>query len=125
MLVAPGVPEPAERELMKEICQMYGKVIHTWQVDLHPLPIGPPKLMMSVTRRELVRQELMKQKEKLTGISSEERAEKRKGIECGEKAEGADAWEQEGLGVQFAPIYVELRPPVLADQATFSKPKAK
>lgn len=49
-LVAPGIPEVAETELMKKLVTTYGKTWHTWQVDRgDKLPLGLPKLMMGFT----------------------------------------------------------------------------
>ena len=49
-LIAPGIPEPAEKELMKKLVGTYGKTWHTWHTDLHKqLPLGVPQLMMGFT----------------------------------------------------------------------------
>ena len=32
-LIAPGLPEPAEHELMETIASTYGKTWHTWDTD--------------------------------------------------------------------------------------------
>jgi len=50
-----GVPdmawEVAEKEEMKAVIELYGKVYHLWQVDKgHELPLGPPQLMTSYTQ---------------------------------------------------------------------------
>ena len=43
LLVAPEVPEPAERPHMAALVGTYGKTIHTWQVDRgDALPLGMP-----------------------------------------------------------------------------------
>ena len=40
-LVAPGIPDVAEKELMKKLVSTYGKTWHTWHTDRHrELPIG-------------------------------------------------------------------------------------
>ncbi|PNW84625.1 hypothetical protein CHLRE_03g151850v5 [Chlamydomonas reinhardtii] len=50
MLIAPGVPGPAEDADMAKVINTYGKTWHTWQVDRgDPLPLGPPQLMMAYT----------------------------------------------------------------------------
>ena len=49
-LIAPGIPQAAERELMKKLVGTYGKTWHTWHTDLHKqLPLGVPQLMMGFT----------------------------------------------------------------------------
>src|SRR5689334_16037797 len=46
-LIAPGIPEAAEHELMEKLVGTYGKTIHTWHTDRKmALPIGTPKIMM-------------------------------------------------------------------------------
>ena len=47
---------------------MYGKIIHTWEIDKSPLlPLGPPKLMTSLTDASQVQEQLMTEKDVLTG----------------------------------------------------------
>ena len=49
-LIAPGIPEVAEHELMKKLIGTYGKTWHTWHTDLQKaLPLGVPQLMMGFT----------------------------------------------------------------------------
>jgi Protein of unknown function (DUF1264) len=60
---------------------MYGKIIHTWEIDRHPqLPLGPPKLMTSVTAEWQLDAKLMADKDAVTGVSSEERSKSRADI---------------------------------------------
>src|SRR4051794_34454221 len=55
-LVAPGLPEVAERAFLKELMNSYGKTWHTWHTGRHDgepgdrLPLGPPMLMWSFNR---------------------------------------------------------------------------
>jgi Protein of unknown function (DUF1264) len=57
-LVAPGLPEAAERALMKLLINSYGKTWHTWHTGrhdgacppAHPLPYGDANLMWSFNR---------------------------------------------------------------------------
>jgi hypothetical protein len=55
-LVAPGLPEVAERAFLKELMNSYGKTWHTWHTGRHDgepgdrLPLGTPKLMWSFNR---------------------------------------------------------------------------
>lgn len=55
-LVAPGLPEVAEKALCKILINSYGKTWHTWHTGRHDdsrgpnLPIGDPKLMWSFNR---------------------------------------------------------------------------
>ncbi|WP_114789026.1 DUF1264 domain-containing protein [Niabella yanshanensis] len=51
-LIEPGVPEPAETELMKKLVSTYGKTIHTLHTDQQrSLPTGAPMIMMGFTKR--------------------------------------------------------------------------
>jgi uncharacterized membrane protein len=55
-LVAPGLPETAEKSLMKKLLNGYGKTWHTWHTGRHDdgsghdLPLGEPMLMWSFNR---------------------------------------------------------------------------
>ena len=55
-LIAPGLPDAAEHELMKLLVNSYGKTWHTWHSGRHDqgpgdhLPMGDPKLMWSFNR---------------------------------------------------------------------------
>src|SRR5690606_27073843 len=49
-LIAPGLPDVAEHELMEKLVHTYGKTWHTWHSDLDKaLPWGVPQLMMGFT----------------------------------------------------------------------------
>ena len=50
VLVAPGIPELAERVYFKDLVSTYGKTFHTWQIDRDEFPYGAPQLMMSFTQ---------------------------------------------------------------------------
>jgi hypothetical protein len=55
-LVAPGLPDIAERAFQKRHANSYGKTWHTWHTGRHdqgpgdPLPLGDPMLMWSFNR---------------------------------------------------------------------------
>ena len=55
-LIAPGLPDAAEKELMKLLINSYGKTWHTWHTGRHDqgpgdrLPLGDPRLMWSFNR---------------------------------------------------------------------------
>lgn len=55
-LVAPGLPEPAEKAFFERLVNSYGKTWHTWHTGRHDgapgssLPLGDPKLMWSFNR---------------------------------------------------------------------------
>lgn len=92
-LIAPGLPETAERELMKKLAGTYGKTWHTWQVDRgDELPLGIPQLMMSFTADGQVQESLVQERDARYGVSSEDRRELRSGIPNPGTVPGADAW---------------------------------
>ena len=64
---------------MNEIVNMYGKIISTWQSDLHALPIGPPQIMVSLTQPHMVDAAALAEQQRQTGISVGERKKQREG----------------------------------------------
>jgi hypothetical protein len=55
-LVAPGLPDAAEKAFLRRLVNSYGKTWHTWHTGRHdgepgdPLPMGDPMLMWSFNR---------------------------------------------------------------------------
>lgn len=59
-LIAPGIPEAAEHELMEKLVSTYGKTIHTWHTDQQrELPIGSPMIMMGFTKDGQLKEQLI------------------------------------------------------------------
>ena len=79
MLQMPGLPELMERPLMHEVAHMYGKIISTWQSDIHALPIGSPQIMVSLTQPDMVDKAQLAEQERQTGIKVEDRRQQREG----------------------------------------------
>jgi hypothetical protein len=101
-LIAPGVPEVAERALMTRLVSTYGKTWHTWHTDRHKeLPLGVPQLMMGFTADGQVNADMVTARDKRFGIDSAEKKKDRESIRAPEIAEGADAW-QRGKVMQIA-----------------------
>lgn len=96
-LVAPGIPEVAENELMQKLVTTYGKTWHTWQVDRgDALPLGLPKLMMGFTQDGQANSAMVQQRDKDFEIdSTKKKATRAEKIKPGEIAPGADAWQKE------------------------------
>jgi hypothetical protein len=70
-LVAPGLPEVAEKELMRSKMNSYGKTWHVWMTgEGHKLPIGKPMLAWSFSRDREARPGLVEDRDKKMGISS-------------------------------------------------------
>lgn len=71
-LTAPGIPERAEKELMRGKMNSYGKTWHVWHTGAegHPgdaLPLGEPMLAWSFNRDGELQPDLMKAHERRTG----------------------------------------------------------
>ena len=63
-LVAPGIPEPAEKALMKSKMNSYGKTWHVWMTDRgDKLPLGDPMLAWSFNRDGEVRPKLVEDRD--------------------------------------------------------------
>lgn len=92
-LIAPGVPEAAERELMKKLVNTYGKTWHTWQVDRgDALPLGIPQLMMAPVEDGLISPALIAERDEYLGTDTNEKRRSRADIPDPAIAPGADAW---------------------------------
>eukprot|EP00878_Enallax_costatus_P006065 GHUV01006361.1.p1 GENE.GHUV01006361.1~~GHUV01006361.1.p1 ORF type:complete len:254 (+),score=59.32 GHUV01006361.1:1875-2636(+) len=65
MLQSPGMPAAGFKPLLEGIVDMYGKTIHTWQIDASStLPVGAPQLMMSFIKDGQLKPELQRGFEK-------------------------------------------------------------
>ncbi|KAL6300528.1 DUF1264-domain-containing protein [Sparassis latifolia] len=94
----------AEQPAILEIYKTYGKTIHTWAVDISPdLPLGPPNLMASYTGDgQGPPEEMLKARDKKSGMSTAERRKLRAGyLPPYTKLGGADQWEKTGRGLVF------------------------
>jgi hypothetical protein len=93
-LIAPGIPEAAEHELMEKLIGTYGKTIHTWHTDQKTaLPVGTPQIMMGFTADGQIDPAMVAARDKRFGISSEEKNANRADIPAPAIARGADAWQ--------------------------------
>jgi hypothetical protein len=93
-LIAPGIPEAAEHELMEKLVGTYGKTIHTWHTDQKTaLPVGTPQIMMGFTADGQIDPAMVAARDERFGISSEEKKANRADIPAPAIARGADAWQ--------------------------------
>jgi hypothetical protein len=100
-LIAPGIPEVAEKALMTKLIGTYGKTFHTWHTDLHKtLPLGVPQVMMGFVADGQADTEMVAERDRRFGISSEEKKKNRADIPTPSIDPGADAW-QKGNIVQL------------------------
>ena len=94
-LIAPGIPDVAEHELMEKLVSTYGKTIHTWHTDQQrTLPIGAPMVMMGSTKDGQIRPELVQARDARFKISTMETKKKRADIPMPKIDPMANAWER-------------------------------
>jgi len=100
-LIAPGIPQMAEHELMEKLIHTYGKTWHTWHTDLHQdLPLGVPQLMMGFTADGQADAAMVASRDKRFGIDSAEKRKNRQNIPASAIDAGANGW-QHGKTVQI------------------------
>ena len=94
-LIAPGIPEVAEHELMEKLVNTYGKTIHTWHTDQErSLPLGSPMIMMGFTKDGQLHKDLLDARDKRFKVSSAENRKKRADIKALPIDPMADAWQK-------------------------------
>jgi hypothetical protein len=129
-LIAPGIPDVAEHELMEKLIGTYGKTLHTWHTDLHKtLPLGVPQVMMGFTADGQVDPTIVATRDERFKISSADKKKNRADIVAPAIDPGADAW-QKGKTVQIQdPTGTEHTSPhgaqTDAPHPTTSKPATK
>lgn len=92
-LIAPGIPEAAERQLMERLVGTYGKTWHTWHTDEgKSLPLGVPQLMMGFTADGQADAAMVAARDQRFGVVSAHKREQRGAIPAPPVDAGADAW---------------------------------
>ena len=100
-LIAPGIPDVAEHELMEKIVGTYGKTWHTWHTDQEQeLPLGIPMLMMGFTSDGQADEARVRDRDGRFGVSSADKREQRNDIVAPAVDADADAW-QKGIAPQL------------------------
>ena len=84
-LVAPGLPDVAEKAFLKLLMNSYGKTWHLWHTrhDLGPgdrLPLGDPELMWSFNRDGEMDERLRRRRDEQLQINSEEKRHDRQDL---------------------------------------------
>ncbi len=80
-LVAPGIPETAEKELMRSKMNSYGKTWHVWATEQrHRLPFGPAMLAWSFNRTGEARPGLIEERDLSLRIDTEAKRKARQGL---------------------------------------------
>lgn len=80
-LVGPGLPEPAEKELMRRKMNSYGKTWHVWMTDKgDTVPMGDAALAWSFNRDGEARPNLIEERDRKLGISTPEKRRNRQDL---------------------------------------------
>jgi hypothetical protein len=97
-LVAPGLPETAEKEFLETKMNSYGKTWHLWNTghfgmnDAQRLPMGEPQLAWSFTRDGEILPGLYALMEKRVGVNiAEKRVERQSLLPLAKPQAGVDA----------------------------------
>lgn len=94
MLVAPGLPEPAEHALAARLVRTYAKAWRLWPDGDSKVPTGVPQLMMGFTNDGQLDPVLLAERDRELGVASAEKRRQRADIPDAPPAPGADAWRQ-------------------------------
>jgi hypothetical protein len=119
-LVAPGLPDVAERAFLERLMNSYGKTWHTWHTGRHDggpghdLPLGDPMLMWSFNRDGECDPALKQGRSAAMGIDVEaKRADRQRLVGLAHPQYGVDALADRFIGTTPIPGVVEAGP---ADQ---------
>ncbi|MXV50699.1 DUF1264 domain-containing protein [Pedobacter sp. HMF7647] len=94
-LIAPGIPDIAEHELMEKLVSTYGKTIHTWHTDQQrTLPIGSPMVMMGFTADGQINKQMLADRDKRFKISTIGKRKNREDIPIHAIDPLANAWQK-------------------------------
>jgi hypothetical protein len=108
-LIAPRIPEAAEKEVMKDLVGTYGKTWYTWQVDRgDKVPLGIPQLMMAFTADGQADPRLLHDCDIEYGVSAKEKKKNRADIVAPTIEPGVDAW-QKGEAIQLQTKTVKMQ----------------
>lgn len=81
-LIAPGIPEPAEKALMKQKINSYGKTWHLWNTGMNgtagdALPLGAPALAWSFNHDGELAPAMLQRRDQALRVSSERKRQQR------------------------------------------------
>ena len=109
-LTAPDASAVAEKALMQELVNTYGKTWHLWQVDRgDQVPLGLPKLMMGFTADDQVDPALVAARDRAQNTDTAKQKANRTDLSNQPVAEGADAW-QHGPAFQLSDDLLKQMP---------------
>ncbi len=94
-LIAPGLPDVAEKALMTKLVGTYGKTWHTWHTDRDlTLPLGAPQLMMGFTQDGQLDPGILAQRNHRLDVDAAAKRAQRADIPIPTIDPEADAWQQ-------------------------------
>ena len=93
ILVAPGIPELAEHAYCSDLVTTYGKTFHTWQYDRDDFPYGIPQLMMGFTADGQANKALVRDRDRMLGVSAPHKRQNRADTPTPQVVPGANSWE--------------------------------
>jgi hypothetical protein len=93
ILIAPGIPDVAERAYFNDLVTTYGKTFHAWQYDRDDFPYGIPQLMMGLTEDGQANEELIHDRDRRLGVSTPHKRQSRADIPRPKVVSGANSWE--------------------------------
>jgi hypothetical protein len=106
-LIAPGIPQLAEHELMTQLAGTYGKTWHTWHTDQeHELPLGTPMLMMGFTADGQANEQMIADRDRRFEVASPELRKRRADISYPMVDPEADAWNK-GIVMQLQAVQLD------------------
>ena len=112
-LVAPGLPEKAEKAFLERLVNSYGKTWHTHSAGGQPamdLPYGDPKLMWSFNRDGECDEGLKRDRDTAMGIDTDSRrADRQSFLEFAEPQCGVDDMKDDFPGARPIPGVVDAR----------------
>jgi hypothetical protein len=115
-LVAPGLPDAAEKAFLKRLVNSYGKTWHTWHTTSHDrrpgmeLPLGDPKLMWSFNRDGECDEKMRRDRDEAMGVDPDRnRAERQSFLPDARPQCGVDAMRSDFPGSRPIPGVVDAR----------------
>lgn len=116
-LAAPGLPEAAEKALMRQLMNSYGKTWHTWHTNLRgdqpgmDLPYGEPKLMWSFNREGECDENIKRDRDRAMGLdTAARRAARQPFLDLARPQCGVDAMKHDFAGTTAIPGITDIRP---------------
>lgn len=112
-LVAPGLPDVAEKAFFERLINSYGKTWHTGRHDGRPgmdLPLGDPKLMWSFNRDGECEESLARDRDDHMDIDvGKKRDERQSFLHLARPQRGVDAMRDDFVGTSPIPGVVDVR----------------